>query len=80
MVDDLKRDTTNISLFELLKIASIRENIPKNMVLNKSTKVHNHNVEVCTKPDAQKFGTKRVPPFLLNFEIFNSNIHNCMID
>jgi hypothetical protein len=23
---------------------------------------------------------KNVPPFLLNFEIFNKNVHNCMVD
>ena len=80
LVDDLKRSKANISLFELLKIPSIREILPKNMVLNKSRKTQNHNLEICTKPESQNFGTKRVPPFLLTFEIFNRNVHNCMID
>ena len=80
LVDDLKRAKANISLFELLKIPSIRENLPKNMVLNKSREAQNNNLDVCTKPDAQKSSIKRVPPFLLTFEIFNRNVHNCMID
>ena len=36
LVDDLKRAKDNISLFALLKIPSLREILPKNMVLNKS--------------------------------------------
>ena len=36
LVDDLKKAKENIYLFELLKIPSMRENLPKNMVLNKS--------------------------------------------
>ena len=35
LVDYLKKDKENISLFELLKIPPIRENLPKSMVLNK---------------------------------------------
>ena len=50
------------------------------MVLNKSREAQNHNLEVCTKLDAQNSSAKRVPPFLLTFEIFNRNVHNCMID
>ena len=80
MVDDLKRAKANISLFEILKIPSIRESLPNNMVLNKSREAQNHNLEICTKPESQKSGTKRVPPFLLTFEVFNRNIHNYMID
>ena len=35
LIDDLKRSKANISLFEILKIHSIRENIPKSIILNK---------------------------------------------
>ena len=80
LVDDLKKEKANISLFELLKIPSIRENLPKNMILNKSREVQNNNLEMCAKLDGQNTSMKRVPPFLLNFEIFNRNVHNCMID
>ena len=67
LVDDLKRDKANISLFDILKIPYIRENLPKNMVLNKSREVQNNNMEICAKPDGQKISVDRVPPFLLNF-------------
>ena len=80
LADDLKRDKVNISLFELLKIPFIRENLPKGMIVNKTREAQNNNLEVCTMADAQKSGIKRVPPFLITFDIFNKNIHNCMID
>jgi hypothetical protein len=33
------------------------------------------------KPQATSLNTSRnVPPFLLTFEIFNRNVHNCMVD
>jgi hypothetical protein len=33
------------------------------------------------KPQATTLSTrKNVPPFLLTFEIFNRNLHNCMVD
>ena len=80
LVDDLKKDKANISLFELLKIPSRRENLPKNTMLNKLKEVQNNNLEICTKLDGQNTSMKRVPPFLLTFDIFNRNVHNCMID
>ena len=52
LVDDLKRDKSNISLFEHLKIPSMRENIPKSMNLNQSREVQNNNLESCAKPDS----------------------------
>jgi hypothetical protein len=36
---------------------------------------------VSKKPQASTLSTcKNVPPFLLTFEIFNRNVHNCMVD
>ena len=80
LVENLKRAKANISLFEILKIPSIREILPNNMLLNKSKEYQNHNLEICMKPESQKSGTKRVPPFFQTFEIFNRNVHNCIID
>ena len=50
------------------------------MVLNRSREAQNHNLEVCTKLESQKYATRKVLPFLLTFDIFNRNVHNCMID
>ena len=58
----------------------MRENLLKSMILNKSMKVQNNNLETCVNPDNQKYYMKMTPPFLITFEIFNMNVHNCMID
>ena len=50
------------------------------MILKKYREVHNNNLETYSKPNSQKLSGKRSPPFLLTFEIFNRNVHNCMID
>jgi ribonuclease HI len=47
--------------------------------VNNSDKVVLENAS--KKPQATTLSTrKNVPPFLLTFEIFNRNVHNCMVD
>jgi hypothetical protein len=47
--------------------------------VNNSDKVVVENASM--KPQATTLSTrKNVPPFLLTFEIFNRNVHNCMVD
>jgi ribonuclease HI len=47
--------------------------------VNNSDKVVVENAS--KKPQATTLSTrKNVPPFLLTFEIFNRNVHNCMVD
>jgi hypothetical protein len=47
--------------------------------VNNSDKVVLENAS--KKPQATTLNTrKNVPPFLLTFEIFNRNVHNCMVD
>jgi ribonuclease HI len=47
--------------------------------VNNSDKVVEENAS--KKPQATTLSTrKNVPPFLLTFEIFNRNVHNCMVD
>ena len=58
----------------------MRENMHKSMILNKCREFHNNNLETYSNPDSLKPSGKRTPPFLLTFEIFNKNIHNCMIE
>jgi ribonuclease HI len=53
-------------------------NVNNNSV-NNSGKVVLENAS--KKPQAATLNTrKNVPPFLLTFEIFNRNVHNCMVD
>jgi hypothetical protein len=42
-----------------------------------------HKVEIATTINATSIGTfskSQVPPFLLTYEIFNFNVHNCLAD
>jgi hypothetical protein len=62
--------------------------LPVSNVNNVNNSVHSVNnsdrvaVENASKkPQATTLSTrKNVPPFLLTFEIFNRNVHNCMVD
>jgi ribonuclease HI len=62
--------------------------LPVSNVNNVNNNVHNVNnsdkvvVENASKkPQETTLSTcKNVPPFLLTFEIFNRNVHNCMVD
>jgi ribonuclease HI len=62
--------------------------LPVSNVNSVNNNVHNVNnfdkvVEenASKKPQATTLSTrKNVPPFLLTFEIFNRNVHNCMVD
>ena len=80
MAEDLKRVKANISLFELLRIPSIRDSIPKSMIIKQPRETQNNNLEFYAKPNNQKPESKGIPPFFLTFVIFNRNVHNCMID
>jgi hypothetical protein len=55
---------------------------PVNSVNNVNNNVDKVALEVTSKkPQAITLSThKNVPPFLLTFEIFNRNVHNCMVD
>jgi hypothetical protein len=50
--------------------------------VNNVTSVDKLALETMSKnPQASTLSTRRnVPPFLLTFEIFNKNVHNCMVD
>jgi ribonuclease HI len=56
--------------------------LPVSSVNNVNNNVHNVVVENASKkPQATTLSTrKNIPPFLLTFEIFNRNVHNCMFD
>jgi hypothetical protein len=100
-LEDLKKTKVNISLFELMKIPQIQENIIK--TLQGKTSIGTKEINVREKmgttktryysknnPSNNQAATNAsltrqksisvTPPFLINFEIFNRNVHNCMVD
>ena len=80
LVEDLKRVKANIYLFDLFKIPSIRDSLPKIMIIKQPQKAQNNNFDSAPRLNHPKPGSKGTPPFLLTFEIFNRNVHNCMVD
>ena len=77
--EDLKRVKAIISLFDLLKIPSIRYSLPKIMIIKQRRETQNNKLESYAKSNNQKPESKGIPPFLLTFEIFNRKVHNWMI-
>jgi hypothetical protein len=58
-----------------LPVSNVNNNVNN---VNNSDKVVVENAS--KKPQATTLNTrKNVPPFLLTFEIFNRNVHNCMV-
>ena len=80
MAKDLKIFKENISLFDLLNIPSIRDSLLKSMIIKQPKESQNNNIDSSPRPNYPKPGSKGTPPFLLTFEIFNRNVHNCMVD
>jgi hypothetical protein len=54
----------------------------RDLHVNNVTNVDKLALEAASKkPQASTISTRRnVPPFLLTFEIFNRNVHNCLVD
>jgi hypothetical protein len=93
--DNRKNGNSNGSKVEQSKVpqkSSTKDNpgshdkgsLPVSNVNNVNNNVHNVKVvkeNASKKPQATTLSTrKNVPPFLLTFEIFNKNVHNCMVD
>jgi hypothetical protein len=66
----------DIGSLPVSNVNSVNNNVHN---VNNSDKVVEENAS--KKPQATTLSTrKNVPPFLLTFEIFNRNVHNCMVD
>lgn len=87
LVEDMKKSGADISLYELSKLthqknklfgaleASSTNNHTRNIINYFSKKVaHIEETLIRDKP------TLHTLPFLLTFEIYNPNVHNCMVD
>jgi hypothetical protein len=77
----MKNTTANISLYELTKLTQQRNKLIHVLQFNyekeKTTQKFSSNINVALIGD--KLGS-HTPPFLLTFEIFNRNVHNCLVD
>jgi len=92
IVDDMKKTKANITMFELSKLKHQQKlllkelndvpssPVPSAKAANDSSQPPSGMVEAT---DAVLIGDRsnsHTPPFLLTYEIYNRNIHNCFID
>ena len=82
ILEDIKKVKANISLFEMCNMPQQKEK------LLKALEAPEEKLPANTQPEEEEIGEASVggkskyktPPFLLTFEIFNHNVHNCLID
>ena len=82
IVEDIKRAKENISLFELCNVPQQKERLLKALEIPEEKLPTNNQLEEEEIGEASVGGKPRckTPPFLLTFEIFNHNVHNCLVD
>ena len=81
-MEDIKRAKENISLFEMCNVPQQKER------LLKALEIPEEKLPTNSQPKEEEIGEVSVggkpkcktPPFLLTFEIFNHNVHNCLVD
>ena len=83
IVEDIKKVRANISLFEMCKVSQQKENLLKSLeAWEEGLPTDNQPKEEEEIGEASVGGKPKSknPPFLLTFEIFNHNVHNCLVD
>ena len=82
IVEDIKNVKENISLFEMCNVLQQKENLLKALEMPEE-KLPTDNQPQEEEIDEASVGGKpkcKTPPFLLTFEIFNHNVHTCLVD
>ena len=83
IVEDLKKIKANVPLFEMCKVPQQKER------LLRALEESDEKLPLDNQPQGEEeIGETSVggeskckrPPFLLTFEIFNHNVHNCLVD
>ena len=81
IVEDIKRAKANISLFEMCNVPQQKEKLLKSLeVPEEEFPTNNQPEEEVGEASVGGKSKFRTPPFLLTFEIFNYNVHNCLVD
>ena len=81
IVEDIKKAKTNISLFEMCNLPQQKEKLLKSLE-TPMKELQNDNQADEEIGEAILLGKSkyRTLAFLLSFEIFNYNVHNCLVD
>ena len=81
IVEDIKNTKENISLFEMCNLPQQKEKLLKALETPmKEPHNDNHADEEIGEASIGGKSKYRTPTFLLTFEIFNYNMHNCLVD
>jgi hypothetical protein len=91
IVEDLKKLKANISVMEICRIPQQKDFLLQALKsIENPMKRNDHErnltpTDVVKKPTVNAYvedkkGKPFVPPFLLTFEVFNKNLHNCLVD
>ena len=81
IVEDIKNTKANISLFEMCNLPQQKEKLWKSLETHvKEPQNDNQDDEEIGEVSLGRKYKYRTPTFLLTFEIFNYNVHNCLVD
>ena len=81
IVEDIKKTKANVSLFEMCNLPQQKKKISEALDPQPSKNID--NVPLDKEINDSSIGGKsksQTKPFLLTFEIFNMNVHNCLVD
>ena len=81
IVEDIKNTNTNIFLFEMCNLTEQKEKLLKALEtpMKEPQNDNQDDEEICEASLGGK-SKYRTPVFLLTFEIFNYNVHNCLVE
>ena len=81
VVEDIKKDKANISLFEMCNLPQQEEKLLKALeTLEEEPPSDNQPEEEIGEASLGVKSKNKTPTFLLTFEIFNYNVHNYLVD
>ena len=81
IIEDIKKTKENISLFEMCNLLQQREKLLK--AFDAPTSKPQEDIRLEEEISEASIGGKsksKTLPFLLTFDIFNHNVHNCLVD
>ena len=81
IVEDIKRAKANISLFEMCNVPQQKEKLLKALEIpEEEPPTDNQPEEEIGEASLGGKSKYKTTTFLLIFEIFNYNVHNCLVD
>ena len=81
IIEDIQKNKANISLFETCNLPQQKEKLLKELETPIIEPQNDNHIEEDIGEESIGGNSKyRTPAFLLTYEIFNYNVHNCLVD